>query len=155
MMGLLSAGEVILPRHWEVALDLPGPHESFNVRLQISKPRQPHPINLFNISITFQFSQSFFLLFGCIYSIRKFPGQGSNPSNSCNLHHSCSNTRSLIHWAGPQIKPVLPQRQCQILDLLCHSRNSLIVFLISEIILFAQFLLILTHLSFPWGQKSL
>ena len=25
-------------------------------------------------------------------------GQGSNPSLSCNLHHSCSNTGSLTHW---------------------------------------------------------
>ena len=32
----------------------------------------------------------------------KFPSQGSDPSYSCNLHHSCVNTRSSnpLHWTG-------------------------------------------------------
>ena len=52
-----------------------------------------------------------FSLFGHTHSIWKFPGQGSNPSQSCNLHHSCSNTRPLTHCAGPGIKLAPPQRQ--------------------------------------------
>ena len=36
----------------------------------------------------------------------EFPGQGSDPSRGCNLSHSCSNTGSLTHCAGPGIKPV-------------------------------------------------
>ena len=62
----------------------------------------------------------FFL--GRICSIWKFPGQGSNPSHSCNLHHNHSG--SLTHCTRPGIKPMPPQRQCQILNLLHHSSNS-------------------------------
>ena len=36
----------------------------------------------------------------------EFPGQGSDLSYSCDLSHSCGNTRSLTHCAGPGIKPV-------------------------------------------------
>ena len=36
----------------------------------------------------------------------EFPGQGSDPSHSCNLRHSCGNTGSLTHCAEPRIKPV-------------------------------------------------
>ena len=54
----------------------------------------------------------------------KFPGQGSNPSFSCQLGHSCSNTRFLTHCTSmepgiepkPQQQPKVLQRQCQILN---------------------------------------
>ena len=35
-------------------------------------------------------------LYGCIRGMWKFPGQGLNPSHSCDLHCSCGNTRSFI-----------------------------------------------------------
>ena len=54
-----------------------------------------------------------------------FPGQLSNLSCSCNLCHSRGNARSLTHCTRLGMKPALPLRQCQILNLLCHSRNSL------------------------------
>ena len=52
--------------------------------------------------------------FGCIGSIQKFLGQGSNPSCRYKLHHSWGNARSLTHLTGPGIEPVHPQRQHQI-----------------------------------------
>ena len=56
--------------------------------------RQPTMMSAF-----LSFSLSFFLsiFFSCIYSTWKFPGQGSHPSHSCDLYHSCSNARSLTH----------------------------------------------------------
>ena len=36
----------------------------------------------------------------------EFQGQGSDPSHSCDLSHSCSDARSLTHCAGPEIKLV-------------------------------------------------
>ena len=48
-----------------------------------------------------------FFFFGCICSIWKFLGQGSNMSHSCNLCHSCSNTRSLTPEPGQGLKPHL------------------------------------------------
>lgn len=45
-----------------------------------------------------------FLFSGHTHSIRKFPGQGLNPS------HSCSNTRSLTCCARPGVDPVPLQR---------------------------------------------
>ena len=42
------------------------------------------------------------------------PGQGSNPSHSCNLCCSCGNTRSLTHCSMPGIEPLSPKhcRSC-------------------------------------------
>ena len=60
----------------------------------------------------------FFFFFGHTLGIWKFPGQGSNPS--C----SCDNTGSLTHSFGPGIEPVLPQRQGWILSPLNHNGNS-------------------------------
>ena len=34
----------------------------------------------------------------------EFPGQGSDLCHSCNLSHSCSNTRSLTRYAGTGIE---------------------------------------------------
>ena len=36
----------------------------------------------------------------------EFPGQESDPSCSCDLSHSCNNTRSLTHCARPRIKTI-------------------------------------------------
>ena len=66
-----------------------------------------------------------FFFFSHAHGIWKFPGQGSNLSCSCHLRHSHNTTRSLTHSAGPGIEQGPWQRQCQILSLLRHSRNSL------------------------------
>ena len=36
----------------------------------------------------------------------EFPGQGSDPSYSCDLYCSCGNARSLTHYAGLGMEPV-------------------------------------------------
>ena len=46
----------------------------------------------------------FYFFFDYAHGIWKFLSQGSNPSCSCNVHHSCSNTQSLTHSAGPGIE---------------------------------------------------
>ena len=53
----------------------------------------------------------FFSFFGHTYSARQFPGQGSNPSCTCDLSHSCSSAGSLVRCTGPGIEPVPPQGQ--------------------------------------------
>lgn len=42
-----------------------------------------------------------FFGFGHTHGIRKLPGQGSKPGHICSLYHSCSNARSITHWAVP------------------------------------------------------
>ena len=37
---------------------------------------------------------------------------------------ACGNTRSLNQWVRPGIEPTSSQRQCQVLNLLSHNRNS-------------------------------
>ena len=76
----------------------------------------------------------FVLFFGCTRGIWKFPGQGLNPSHSCDLCHSWGNAGSLTHCARPGIKP-LPQqrpkslqRQHHILNLLCHKGTLMVYF---------------------------
>ena len=46
----------------------------------------------------------------------KFQGQGLNPSHNHELHHSCSNARSLTHGAGLGIKPTPLQQQPKLLQ---------------------------------------
>ena len=41
----------------------------------------------------------------------KFLGQGSNPSHSCHLHHSCGNAESLNHCARPGNKSATLQSE--------------------------------------------
>ena len=53
----------------------------------------------------FYFYFLFFLLFLATPWLMEFPGQRLNPSQSCDLCHSCGNTRSLTLCAGPVIKP--------------------------------------------------
>ena len=45
--------------------------------------------------------------------IWKFLGQRSNPSQSCNLCHSCSNADPLAHCSGLGIELAPPQRQAR------------------------------------------
>ena len=61
---------------------------------------------------------------GCNHSVWKSPGQGSNPSCSYDICHSCSKARSLIHCARLGIEPIPPQRQHWILNPLHHSGSS-------------------------------
>ena len=90
------------------------------------------------------YSFSFCLLvgwFGCTHGVCKFPGQGLNLSCSWDLCHSCGNARSLTHCAGRGIEPVIHQppkplqRQCRILNPLCHSGNSYSIVYWIEIII--------------------
>ena len=60
----------------------------------------------------------FFFVFVCLFvcfwnllGIWKFLGQGSNPSRTCSLHHSCGNARSLTQWVSLGLKPAMPQKQ--------------------------------------------
>ena len=74
----------------------------------------------YKIMYLFFFFFFFFFFFCHICSIWEFPGQGSNPSCSCVLCHSCGNTRSLAHHARLGIEPMPLQRQGWILNLLIH-----------------------------------
>ena len=47
-----------------------------------------------------------------------------NPNCVCDLHCSCGNAGSLIHWAKPGIEPASSQTLCQVLNQMCHNRNS-------------------------------
>ena len=44
------------------------------------------------------------LLFGHAQGMWKFPGQGSNPSRSCDLLHSCGNAPSLTHCTTKEVQ---------------------------------------------------
>ena len=65
-----------------------------------------------------------FFFVGHTQGIWKFSGQGLNTSHICDPCHRCSNTGSLIHWAGPGIEPGPPKKQCQIHNMLYYSGNS-------------------------------
>ena len=52
----------------------------------------------------------FFLLLAIPWHM-EFPGQGSDPSHSCNLSCSCSNATSLTHRTRPGIEPVSQHSQ--------------------------------------------
>ena len=95
----------------------------------------------------------FFFLFGCAHSMSKFQGQGSNLCQNCDLSHNNDTTRSLTLYIttensysfffffflgpysqhmevprpGTECEPHLhsdPSHYSQILNPLCHSRNS-------------------------------
>ena len=82
------------------------------------------------------FACEFFSLsvFGCTHGIRTFPGQGSNPSHSCDPGHSHGNAGSLTHCVGLGIEPT----SCcgQILNPLNHSENSFIAFVLAKSLFF-------------------
>ena len=50
-----------------------------------------------------------------------FPGQGSDPSDSWSLHHSCGDAKSLTHCAGWDWTCVPALQRCS--RSLCHSEN--------------------------------
>ena len=47
-----------------------------------------------------------------------------NLSHICDLCHSLQQHRSLTHWVRPGIEPTSSQRQCWVLNLPNHNRNS-------------------------------
>ena len=59
----------------------------------------------------------------------ELPGQGSDPSHSFDLNHSCDNARSLTHCAGLGVKP---ESQCSQMPLipLRHSGKSCVTCLL-------------------------
>ena len=70
----------------------------------------------------------FFLFFyGLPCGIGQFPGQGPNPSRSCDLRRSFGNVRSFnpLHWVGAlNLRLHSDLSHCtQILNPLCHSGN--------------------------------
>ena len=67
----------------------------------------------------------FFLFFGHPCDIWKFPGQGSNPSWSCNLCHSCINAGSPAHCTRLGIEPVFPWRWAISLTHCARARTPL------------------------------
>ena len=84
----------------------------------------PHPPNrLGHVSFPGIFC-IFFSFFSHTCSTWKFPGQELNPSCSCDLRHSCSNTRSLTHCAGLGIIKPAPTETIWIINSLYHSENS-------------------------------
>ena len=68
-----------------------------------------------NISLFIYFPIHF--LFVCLFSFlaaprhMEFMGQGSDPSHSHDLSHSCSNAGSLTHCGRPRIEPVTQHSQ--------------------------------------------
>ena len=66
------------------------------------------------------------------------PMPGIKSEHSCDLHHSCSNARSLTQCAGPGIEPVPPLRQYQIINPICHSNNSVLILKISPLVSFSS-----------------
>ena len=66
----------------------------------------------------------FSFLSDCTHGIWKFLGQGSNPSSSCDLRHSCGHPGPLAPCSrlGIELEPL--RRQCWILNLLLYSGNS-------------------------------
>ena len=87
---------------------------------QKKKPLEPSFQNIYFL---------FFNFFGRTCSIWKFLGQGTNPSCSFYLHHSCSNTGSLTPIPGQGSNPHLCSNpSCQIFNPLRHSGNSASIF---------------------------
>ena len=86
---------------------LPTPDGSIS-SLPYFLPTSCPPFSFFLSFFLFFFFLSFFLFPSflplAVQRHRDFPGQGSDPSCTCNLNCSCSNTRSLTHYAGPGIK---------------------------------------------------
>lgn len=81
--------------------------------------KKPHGISYrVNLSLL-----TFFSLFWATWWHMEFPDQASDPSNSCNLHHSCDIARSLTPCAVPRIEPV-SQSSRDSANPLIQSRNS-------------------------------
>ena len=65
--------------------------------------------SLWWIMILMKIPNPFFFFNGLTHGIWKFPGQKVNPSHSCDLYHSCNNTRSLTYCTRLGIEPTPPQ----------------------------------------------
>ena len=78
------------------------------VRFVSAEPWQELLEVYFSTSKHMKFIFFFFFSFFFLVSLQHmdFPGQGSDLNLSCNLLHTCSNTRSLTHYARPGIEPV-------------------------------------------------
>ena len=77
------------------------------------------------ISLPLSLSFSFSLFWPHLWHM-EVPRPGSNPSCGCDLHHSSSSSAgSLTHCTRLGIEPLPLQRQCQILNPIGHSRNSI------------------------------
>jgi len=99
--------------------------QGFWKNCRVTRPIKPLYLLFFCCFCFVWFGFACLFVFGCTHGIWKFPGQGSNPSHSCDLHTTaCSNAASLTQCAGLRIEPVASQRQCCILNPLSHSRNS-------------------------------
>ena len=81
--------------------------------------------DIFTKNILTSLGLYFFLsfLYGHTHSIWEALGQGLNSSQSCNLHCSCSNARSLTHCARPG-NPRPSTETNRIINLRRHSGNS-------------------------------
>ena len=94
----------------------------------------PAPVFFF-FFFFFSFSPlSPFFLFASSYSIWKFPRQGSNPSQRCNLHHSSSNSGSLTPVLSQGSKPSLHRDNTGVLT---HSSITLYTTCITFVIVCA------------------
>ena len=88
-------------------------NHSFNaVSSEFSYPPLLFPLSseISRLLLHFFLSYLFIFFFGCTHSIWKFPGQGSNPKYSCDLHHICSKARSLTYCTGPGTEPASLQQ---------------------------------------------
>lgn len=94
-------------------------HAKFRTRLSISAQ------NLLGISLNhtpiWRESTFFFFFPGHTCGIRKFPGPGIKSELQL---HSGHNAGSLSYCALPGTETMLLQRQCRVLNPLCHSGNS-------------------------------
>ena len=90
-----------------------------NLHMPQAQPKRKKNGNSQNMWIL---NTTFFFLF--LSPPRKSPIQELNPSQSCNLHHSCSNTGSLTHCTGPGMELGTSTETNQIINPLYHSRNS-------------------------------
>ena len=52
------------------------------------------------------------------------PQQYQIPATSVTYTAGCDKARSLSHWAKPVIEPASSQTTCQVLNPLCHSKDS-------------------------------
>ena len=86
--------------------------------------KRPRSLCHHNIPESYKKCKFFLFFFGCIHGIWKFLGQGLNPSCSCGIVCSYSNSGSLTKCVRPGLQPLLLQRQHWILNLLSHTAGT-------------------------------
>ena len=120
-------------------LSAPGEHFKVLVSCQVSPlpgalsgafPALPlHPCLVIRECVEMFFWSFLFFFFFLAASLAYGSSPGAkdqDPSHSCNLYHSCSHAGFLALCAPTPLK-----RQCQILNPLCHSGNSSLLFIVS------------------------